>query len=650
MKRKRIVILFVALVLGVLALSTLLGPMRKTSLVSAAEDKPRGKLTKVFRKDKSNKNDPLPDWVDQALKKGKGHLKQGGREWSKQLIDVESELDVQTAEEDDLGETRVRVGQVFNGVPVIGGQLIIHEDANGVRDTDGRGFSAARHVDTKPTLKPKDALDAAGAARGYNGKSAREPQANLVILPNEVIDRKNRIGANLVYVVELLVEDDPNFLGRHFYYINANDGHVVWNYNGLATLNGNSLYSGQVTVPSRQVSGQYWLQDGSRGIPYAGAPGDPNTSDQAILQGGNWTTDLAQHCDKLNPGDQLCSIDRTATSINLGTIFTNTIDSWGDSQPYLITYFGQPTTSNQPNEQTAGIDAAFASAQVWDYFHNTYGRDGIDGQNFRMLTRVHWALKNDFAFWNGRNTGFGDSNPFPNLGPTPSPSPTPTSAMPWTTLDIVSHEITHCMFEKALGIDVDGQHPFIYTLETAALNESLADIFGTATEFYARERQCIPCPANQGTYRTCEQRGGVSCLLGNYYLGEDQKNGAGYFRDMANPAISSYSNINYATNTAHQMGSIQSKVFWLLAQTGTNTWNGVSVTGIGRADAEKVFFLALTQRLSYADSSFASVRKATLKAACNAPSVRAVKHVVQQHKHGTRLAFRLTRSTEAVSL
>ena len=74
MKRKRIVILFVALVLGVLALSILLGPMRRSSLVSAAEDKPKGKLTKVFRKDKSNKNDPLPDWVDQAFKKGKGAL------------------------------------------------------------------------------------------------------------------------------------------------------------------------------------------------------------------------------------------------------------------------------------------------------------------------------------------------------------------------------------------------------------------------------------------------------------------------------------------------------------------------------------------------------------------------------------------------
>src|SRR5438552_15461184 len=206
MKRSRIVILFVALVLGVLALSILLGSVR-SGLVSAENEKPKGKLTRGFRREKKNKDEPLPDWVDQAFKKGKGHLKQGGREWSKQLIDVESELDVQTAEEDDLGETRVRVGQVFNGVPVVGGQLIIHEDATDVRETNGRGFSAARHVETKAKLKPKDALAAAMAAVGSKGNLANEPEANLVILPNEMIDPNNKIGANLVYVVELLIDD-----------------------------------------------------------------------------------------------------------------------------------------------------------------------------------------------------------------------------------------------------------------------------------------------------------------------------------------------------------------------------------------------------------------------------------------------------------
>jgi len=383
MKRSRIVILFVALVLGVLALSTLLGPMRKSSLVSAAEDKPKGKLTKVFRREGQNRNDPLPDWVDAAFKKGKGTLKQGGREWSRQLLDVESELEVQTAEEDDLGETRVRVGQIFNGVPVIGGQLIIHEDANGVREVDGRGFSAGRQVDTKPTIKAKDALDVAQVTLGYKGKFANEPEANLVILPNEMMDPKNRFGANLVYVVELLIEDGTAATARHFYYIDANDGHVVWHYNALTTVDdgtGNSLYSGTVAVATRQVNNQYWLQDSARGIPDPDASPDPNTNDQTVLQSGSWTTDFlnqAQECDIGN--DATCV--RNVTQI-VGPIFTNTYPSntWGDG------------TSN--NRQTAAADAHFGVMKTWDYYANTYQRYSIDNKHYRMLARVHYGASN----------------------------------------------------------------------------------------------------------------------------------------------------------------------------------------------------------------------------------------------------------------
>jgi thermolysin len=608
MKRKRIVILFVALVLGVLALSTLLGPMRRSGLVSAANDKPKGKLTKVFRREKQNKDEPLPDWVDQAFKKGKGHLKQGGREWSKQLIDVESELDVEIAEEDDLGETRVRVGQVFNGVPVIGGQLIIHEDANGVRETDGRGFSAARHVDTNPKLKPKDALDAATKALGYKGKFANEPQANLVILPNEMIDPKNRIGANLVYVVELLIEDGTDAMGRYFYYVDANDGHIVWNYNAMTTINGNSQYSGQVTIPTRIVNGQYWMQDTTRG---ANGIIDKNISDgnfdqatqELLRQSGNWTTDVNHGCD--NP----CGADKPPYQA-IGTIFTSGNDSWGDGQPY-----GASGTDPVANGQTAAVDVHFGSMQTWDYFHNIRQRDGIDGNNYRMLTRVHFSTNYNNAIWNGDSTAFGDSS----------------SGRPYTSLDVVGHEITHGLFEKALGIYSNATRPLVYTRETAAFNESFADIFGTAVEFYARERQCIRCPTNPGQYQTCEQRPGVgSCLVGNYYLLEDQRGGQSYSRDMANPNgipsgitlcnpsdhVDHYDKYCSSADPHYNLG-VQNKAFWMLAQTGTIThpYSGIAVTGIGRANAEKIFYKALTQYLTYADRTFAAVRWATLRAA-----------------------------------
>jgi len=584
MKRKRILILFVALVLGVLAVSILLTPLRRSGSVSAAEDKPKGKLTKVFRREKQNKDEPLPDWVDQAFKKGKSHLKQGGREWSKQLIDVEAELDVEIAEEDDLGETRVRVGQVFNGVPVIGGQLIIHEDANGFRETDGRGFSAARHVDTKPKLKAKDALDAAMKALGYKGKFSNEPQANLVILPNEMIEPKNRIGANLVYVVELLIEDGTEATARHFYYVDANDGSIVWHYDGMEYGTGSSMYNGSVTLPTRQVNGQYLIQDSTRGA--CPANFDPNLNDSntpqatrdIISQGGNWTTDANQACDL-----QGCFFDNPSSQA-IGTLFFNANDNWGDGSMYLRDGNGNGTGSTA-NRQTAAADAHFAAMQVWDYFANTYGRQGIDGAGYRMLTRVHYSRNLSNSEWNGKSAAFGDGNG--------------SSIGPWTSLDTVGHETTHGLFEKALHIYSDSDHPLIYTLETAAFNESFADILGTAVEFYARERQCIPCPANPGPYRTCEQRSGVgSCLLGNYTLFEDQRFGQSVSRDMANPAVVTYNNVDYTAPSGHSNGTLQNKVFWLLAQSGTNSWNGVSVTGIGRAKAENIFYHALTNYLT----------------------------------------------------
>src|SRR5947199_193677 len=92
MKRRRILVLFVALVLSVLALSTMFGPVRRSTLVSAAVDKPKGKITKVFRKDKEyKKSDALPDWVDKAFKKSKVYLDTGGKGWGRGVLEPDTE-------------------------------------------------------------------------------------------------------------------------------------------------------------------------------------------------------------------------------------------------------------------------------------------------------------------------------------------------------------------------------------------------------------------------------------------------------------------------------------------------------------------------------------------------------------------------------
>ena len=583
MKRKRILILFVTLVLCILVVSVLLVPSRQSSVVRAAEDKPKGELTKVFRREKKNKDEPLPDWVDQAFKKGKGHLK-GGKEWSKGLLDVESELEVQTAEEDDLGQTRVRVGQVFNGVPVIGGQLIIHEDANGVRETDGRGFNAARHVDTNPKLKAKDALDAAKTALGYKGKLANEPEATLAILPGEVMDLKDRTGrANLVYVVELLIEDGTDATARHFYYIDANDGHVITHFDAMMYDNGvgYSQHSGgpnsPVTIQTRLVNGQYYLQDPSRG---ANGNDDDNTTAldtttrNIIKQGGIWVTDVTQGCDNTSK----CIDYQSPGTQPIGTVFTNTTNVWGDGLPFQRDVNGSGT-GGTANRQTAAVDALFSIAQVQDYYANTYGRNGIDGNNYRMLTRVHNGTNATFDFWNGRSIVVGDGIRESNGNGSPLAVP-----------DILGHEYTHGIFEKSVypsSLFVPDQ-----TGEAIAFNESFSDIMGVAVEFY------------------------IDRTLGIHPLsGVDYRIGGA--PDMATFSLNHYDKF-VARGNAHDNAYIQNKVFWMLAQTNTNThpYSGIAVTGIGQTKAENVFYRALTEYLPTSDITlFYGARSATLSAA-----------------------------------
>ncbi len=84
----------------------------------------------------------------------------------------------------------------------------------------------------------------------------------------------------------------------------------------------------------------------------------------------------------------------------------------------------------------------------------------------------------------------------------------------------------------------------------------------------------------------------------------------------ANDHVDHYDRYCSSADPHYNMG-IQSKAFWMLAQTGTNThiYSGISVTGIGRAKAEKIFYKALVNHLAYADRTFAAVHWRTLQAA-----------------------------------
>lgn len=192
---------------------------------------PDGKTVNSYRE---RQGGVRPTWVENAFKRSIVHLTQHGKALG--LVNPETEVALAGADRDELGMTHVRLDQMFQGVPVFGGQLIVHMDANSVRDlVSGRVYGSVRGVNTKPHIDARRAIEAAKSALGYTGEFTKHPAARLVLLPHQVkSSRSSDAGATLVYLVELLIIDGTVKTAHHYYFVNAHDGSVVWHYNNLS--------------------------------------------------------------------------------------------------------------------------------------------------------------------------------------------------------------------------------------------------------------------------------------------------------------------------------------------------------------------------------------------------------------------------------
>ena len=127
----------------------------------------------------------------------------------------------------------------------------------------------------------------------------------------------------------------------------AATGAKLYEYQGIETGTGNTMYSGTVTLGTTQSGSTYNLTDGARG--------------------GHKTYNL-------NRG-----------SSGTGTLFSGADDVWGNGSP--------------SNTETAGADAHYGAALTWDYYKNVHGRSGIRGDGVGAYSRVHYGNNYVNAFW-----------------------------------------------------------------------------------------------------------------------------------------------------------------------------------------------------------------------------------------------------------
>ncbi|MFK0154402.1 M4 family metallopeptidase [Streptomyces sp. NPDC090499] len=451
-------------------------------------------------------------------------------------LGAKEKLVVKDVVKDVDGTVHTRYERTYAGLPVLGGDLVVHTSKAGKTEGVTKATKTAIKVASlKPQISTAKAEKSAlSVARTLGSTKSAADGARKVIWAGS---------GTPVLAYETIVggfQDDgtPNQL---HVITDAATGKKLFEYQGIenATGTGKTLYSGTVSLDTTLSGSTYSLTDATRG----------SHKTYNLKHGTSGT----------------------------GTLFTDADNVWGTG-----------AASSSTTDQTAAADAAYGAQETWDFYKNTFGRSGIKNNGVGAYSRVHYGSSYVNAFWDDScfcmTYGDGSGN-----------------THPLTSLDVAGHEMSHGVTANTAGLNYSG--------ESGGLNEATSDIMGTGVEFYAANSSDV------GDYLIGEKidiNGDGTPLR---YMDQPSKDGG-----SANYWSSSVGNLD-----VHYSSGVANHFFYLLSEgSGAKTINGVSynsptyngstVTGIGRAKALQIWYKALTTYFT-STTNYKSARTGTLSAA-----------------------------------
>lgn len=115
----------------------------------------------------------------------------------------------------------------------------------------------------------------------------------------------------------------------------------------------------------------------------------------------------------------------------------------------------------------AAVNNAFDNAdRTYDFYRDVLGRHSVDGNGLKLVSSVHFGRDFDNAFWDGTQMVYGDGS-----GKVFQPGALARD------ITVVGHEITHGVVQYTAGLR--------YRKQPGALNESMADVFGSLVKQHA---------------------------------------------------------------------------------------------------------------------------------------------------------------------
>ncbi|SED20425.1 M4 family metallopeptidase [Streptomyces sp. PAN_FS17] len=280
-------------------------------------------------------------------------------------LGAKEKLVVRDVVKDGNGTVHTRYERTYDGLPVLGGDLVVETTKSGATKDVVKAIRAAIKPATTTAAVPaaKAEKQALAAAKAEDAKS---PDVNKA--PRKVIWAANGKPTLAYETVVGGLQDDgtPNEL---HVITDAATGAKLYEYQAIETGTGNTMYSGTVTLGTTQSGSTYNLTDGARG----------NHKTYNLNRGTSGT----------------------------GTLFSGPDDVWGNGAA--------------SNLETAGADAHYGAALTWDYYKNVHGRSGIRGDGVGAYSRVHYGNNYVNAFWSDScfcmtyGDGSGNANPLTSI-------------------------------------------------------------------------------------------------------------------------------------------------------------------------------------------------------------------------------------------
>ncbi|GAA2829596.1 M4 family metallopeptidase [Kitasatospora paracochleata] len=307
----------------------------------------------------------------------------------------QEKLVVKDAVVDADGARHFRYERTYAGLPVLGGDLVVHTSAKGAVSVDRAVEGSIAPATLSPKLTAEQAATTAtGAVRALVGGAHDADEAALASVS----------GAGTATLVVWAASGTPRLAyrttvegmradgtpSRQLLVTDAATGELLDSHEQIQTSNatgtGKGVFDGTVTLTTNYTGSTYQLKDNTRG--------------------GQYTVDKN------------------------GTLYTDADNVWGNGLA--------------SNGQSAAVDAQFGAAKTWDYYKNVHGRSGIRGDGVGAYSKVHYGSNYVNAFWDDGcfcmtyGDGSGNNHPL-------------------TAIDVAGHEMTHGVTSNTAGLNYSGE-------------------------------------------------------------------------------------------------------------------------------------------------------------------------------------------------